>query len=97
MAKGYWLVDVEVTDQNHYDAYAAVVRPYLASLGAKFIVRGGAMEVVEGAGRRRQVVVEFDSYEAALAAYQADEYQPMKEIRLRGSNGDLVIVEGLDN
>lgn len=48
MAKGYWLVDVEATDAEQYGEYAAVVRPFLAKLGARFLTRGGATEVVEG-------------------------------------------------
>lgn len=95
MAKGYWLVDVEVTDAERYGEYAAVVRPFLANLGARFLTRGGAMEVVEGTGRSQQVVLEFPSYAEALAAYRSPEYQAMIPLRLAGASGDLVIVEGL--
>ena len=62
MAKGYWIVEVEIFDADAYAAYTAAVRPFLAREGGRFVVRGGHFEQVEGEGRKRRVVVEFASY-----------------------------------
>ncbi len=96
MAKGYWIVSLEVTDPEQYARYAQVVRPFLAREGARFLVRGGACEVREGSGRTRNVVIEFDSYTAALAAYESDEYQAMIHLRTAAAKGDFVIADGLE-
>ena len=62
--------------------------------GARFLVRGGQAEHVEGGARARHVVLEFDSYEQALACYRSPEYQAAMKLRLPVSIGDIVVVEG---
>ena len=58
------------------------------------IVRGGKCDPVEGEGRGRNVVVEFETYETALACYHSPEYQAAAKIRRANSIGEIVIVEG---
>ena len=53
---------------------AANQRPF-SMFGARFLVRGGRYEVMEGRARSRTVVLEFPSYEAALACYRSPEYR----------------------
>jgi uncharacterized protein (DUF1330 family) len=62
--------------------------------GARFLVRGGAYEPMEGSSRERNVVVEFDSYATALDCYRSPEYQAAKAIRNANAEADFVIVEG---
>ena len=49
--------------------------------GARYATRGGKTEVVEGKSRSRIVIIEFPSYEAAMACYRSPEYA--KAIALR--------------
>jgi uncharacterized protein (DUF1330 family) len=51
---------------------------------------------VEGAARARNVVIEFPSYEAALACYRSPEYQRALDFRREASTADLIIIEGYD-
>ena len=53
-------------------------------------------EVPEGKARSRIVVIEFPSFDAAVACYRSPNYQAAKKLRDGGSTGDLVIVEGYD-
>lgn len=96
MAKGYWVVRVDVSDPDEFKKYQAFVGPFLAANGGRFLVRGGRFAVPEGTARVRTVVVEFDSYEAAQAAYDSDEYQRGIALRRPASEVDFVIVEGYD-
>ena len=96
MAKGYWIVDLEVTDPEAYKAYQAFVRPFLAENGGRFLVRGGQQTVAEGDVLPRSVVVEFESYEKALAAYRSPAYQQGLQLRLNASRANFVVVEGFD-
>jgi uncharacterized protein (DUF1330 family) len=96
MAKGYWIVNVDVTDPDQYAKYQAFVRPFLADNSGTFFVRGGRHEVVEGTSRSRQVVIEFPSYEQALAAYRSPEYQDGMKLRAAASAANFVIAEGLE-
>jgi uncharacterized protein (DUF1330 family) len=94
MAKGYWVVNLEVTDLGLYKNYRAFVEPFLAAHGGRFVVRGGQAEVVEGTVLPRVVVVEFPSYADAVAAYHSADYTEGKKTRLDAGAANFVIVEG---
>jgi uncharacterized protein (DUF1330 family) len=96
MAKGYWVVNLEVTDLEIYKQYQAFVRPFLAANDGRFLIRGGQMSTVEGTVHPRVVVVEFPSYEQALRAYHSADYQEGMQARLRASSANFAIVEGFD-
>ena len=96
MAKGYWVVNLEVTDLGLYKDYRAFVEPFLAAHGGRFIVRGGEAEVVEGNVHPRIVVVEFPSYADAVAAYHSAEYAEGKKKRVDAGAANFAIVEGVD-
>jgi len=92
--KGYWIALVTVTDPEAYEKYIAANRIAFETYGARFPVRAGRYENPEGATGNRHVVVEFDSYETALACYNSPEYQEALKFRLAASTGHFVIVEG---
>ena len=94
--KGYWIAHVDVTDPDGHQAYMGADMAPLGKSGGRFLVRGGTQEVVEGRVRGRTVVLEFPSYEAALACYRGPDYQAAKRLRDRKADVDLVIVEGHD-
>lgn len=96
MAKAYWISHVDVRQQEAYKLYIPVSTAAIAAHGGRFIVRGGNAMQTEGALRGRHVVVEFPSFDAAVACYESPEYQQARAIRAPHSQADIVIVEGLD-
>jgi uncharacterized protein (DUF1330 family) len=96
MPKGYWIARVDVHDAEAYKQYIAANAGPFAEYGARFLVRAGKFETVEGSSRSRNVVIEFPSYEAALACYRSPAYQHAVTLRKHASEGDLVIIEGYD-
>jgi uncharacterized protein (DUF1330 family) len=96
MAKGYWIASGEVSDVEQYKKYAAANAIPFAKFGAKFLVRGGVFECMEGSTASRNVVIEFPSYEAALACYRSPEYQAAIELRKPVSKLDLIVIQGYD-
>lgn len=96
MAKAYWIVHVDVSDPEPYKAYVAANAAAFAKYGARFLVRAGRHEVMEGTSKSRQVVIEFRDYETALACYRSPEYQAAMKLRKGASAADLVIAEGYD-
>jgi len=94
MTNAYWIGRIDVEDAEGYKDYIATARPALEEHGARFIVRGGAFEAVEGVARSRNVVIEFPSMEAARACYNSELYQKAKAIREKFSGGELIIIEG---
>lgn len=94
MPKGYIIAHVTVTDPEGYPEYVRLDTPILQRMGAKFIVRGGQSEIVEGTSGDRHVIIEFPSYAEALAAYNDPEYQEVAEIRRRCADSTIILVEG---
>lgn len=96
MAKGYWIGRVTVSDPEAYKAYMAANAEAFSKYGARFLVRAGRFECVEGDSRERNVVIEFPSYEAALDCYKSPEYARARDVRLPVSVADLIVIEGYD-
>jgi uncharacterized protein (DUF1330 family) len=94
--KGYWIGHVDVTRPDGYKAYQAAYAAPFDNFGGRFLVRGGTREVVEGEVRPRTVVLEFPSYDAALACYRSDEYQAALALRKGSAELDLFVIEGHD-
>jgi len=94
--KAYWIARVSVTDPERYQDYIKANRAAFEKYGARFLVRGGEFAALEGGSRERNVVIEFADYETALACYNSPEYQAAAAIRQQTSEGDLVIVKGVE-
>jgi uncharacterized protein (DUF1330 family) len=92
--KGYWMVMVDVHDPEVYKQYIEANAAAFAQYGAKFPVRAGRYTSPEGPTGDRHVLVEFDSYDQAIACYESPEYQEASKYRLAASTGQFVIVEG---
>jgi uncharacterized protein (DUF1330 family) len=96
MPKGYWIVRVDITDEQKYKAYIAANAEPLKKYGARFLVRAGRYENPEGAGRSRNAVIEFPTYQAALDCWKSPEYQEAIKLRQPVSTADLIIIEGYE-
>ena len=74
MAKGYWIaMQNNIPEPNKYSAYAKVT---LNEFNGKIVIAGSTETGIEdGLIGLRSVIVEFDTYETALAAYNSASYQ----------------------
>jgi len=96
MSKGYWIVRGDVADAEKYKAYIAANAEPLKKYGARFVVRAGRFEAVEGSSRSRNAVIEFPTYQAALDCWKSPEYQRAIKLRQPVSTIDLIVIEGYD-
>jgi uncharacterized protein (DUF1330 family) len=96
MPKGYMIVRMTVTDPDAYKTYAAMASEAMKRHGARPLARGGRQEAVEGEARPRNVVIEFDSFEAARSFYHSPEYQAAVAMRKPAGTGEVVLVEGVE-
>ena len=96
MRKGYWIVRVDITDQEKYKAYVAANAEPLKKYGARFLVRAGRFENPEGTSRTRNAVIEFPTYQAALDCWKSPEYQQAITLRQPVSTIDLIVIEGYE-
>ncbi len=94
MPKGYWIAHIDISNPEGYQAYVRADGPVFRKFGAKFLVRGGTAEPVEGRLRSRHIVIEFADYATALACYRSVEYQEARALRLPHASADIAIVEG---
>ena len=91
----YIVANVHVKDPDTYAGYRALVPATLERYGGRFLVRGGAVERLEGeCPIGRVVVIEFETAEQARRWYHSEGYQAAKAIRTSASIGDLILVEG---
>jgi len=92
----YVIVDVDITDPALYAAYIRVVPPTIAKYGGRFLVRGGRAETLEGSwSPKRVVVLEFPTFEQAMAWWESEEYRDPKALRQSASITDMILVEGV--
>ena len=96
MAKAYWIGRVDVNNEEAYKPYAVANPAIFKKFNGKFVVRGGKYECPEGQSRSRNVVIEFDSYDAAMACYNSPEYQANIKVRQPHSIAELIVIEGYD-
>lgn len=93
----YIIVDVTIHDPAVYEDYKKLTPASLLPYGGKFIVRGGATEVLEGDhSPGRIVVLEFDNTEKAKAWWESEGYAPAKAIRQSAAHTNMILVEGYD-
>ncbi|RON22385.1 MULTISPECIES: DUF1330 domain-containing protein [Pseudomonas] len=94
--KAYWIAHVDVTDPDQYSQYTQRAPAAFALYGGRMLARGGRSEAMEGRPTpQRSVVVEFDSYEQALACYHSEQYQEAKRHRECVAQAEVIIVEGV--
>jgi len=92
----YVIVDATVHDPEGIKAYGAKVGATLKAHGARLLVAGGAVDVLEGSwSPSRLVVLEFADADAARAWYNSPEYQEIVPIRQAASDDNFIVVEGV--
>lgn len=90
------IVDIEVTEPVQYEEYKRLASASIAAHGGRYLVRGGASEVLDGEWTpRRLVVLQFDSVEQAKAWRGSPEYAEAKKVRERCARLNMVVVEGV--
>jgi uncharacterized protein (DUF1330 family) len=94
MPKGYVIGRAMVTNPTAWAEYAAKAGETMKIYGGTPIIRGGKVEIAEGEGRARNVVVEFDSFESARKYIHSPEYAAARKLRENAGIIDIVVVEG---
>ncbi|MGO4871698.1 MAG: DUF1330 domain-containing protein [Roseiarcus sp.] len=94
MPKGYVIARVDVTDPEAYARYAAAATKAIADHGGRALARGGRYEALEGTARARNVVLEFESYDAARRYFHSAQYQAARALREGAAQIEIVLVEG---
>lgn len=92
----YVIADIEVFDPVKFEEYKKVSAPSAAPFGAKYLVRGGKVEALEGNWLpQRFVVIEFPSVEKAKEWWNSQNYSGPKAIRQASAKSNFIIAEGV--
>jgi len=92
----YSYANVVITDPATYEAYRKEVPGVIAAHGGRYLVRGGATEVLEGPGvPQRQVILEFPDMAHLQAFYNSADYLQLRALRQTASTGTLFAIEGV--
>ena len=91
---GYWVVKSgPIRDRAAFDEYARRWKPVAKRFGARILSAGGRLDAREG-DWGRSVIVEFPSFEQAVACYEDEEYQASLPFVQKACDRDLAIMEG---
>jgi uncharacterized protein (DUF1330 family) len=92
----YAVSEVEALDAGRFERYRTLAQASIAKYGGRYIVRGGAAEVVEGAPPAKSIViVEFPTMARLRAWYGSPEYAEALKVRAGALNRRLLFVEGI--
>jgi uncharacterized protein (DUF1330 family) len=93
--KGYWVVCYKsVSNAAVVSEYAKLAAIALEDLGGRVIVAAKPAKTHEAGVDQLTVVVEFESLEKAVAAYESDQYGPALKLLDNAAERDFRIVEG---
>jgi ABC-type polysaccharide/polyol phosphate export permease/uncharacterized protein (DUF1330 family) len=94
MAKGYWLVALDIIDPSALELYLTETDRAFRKFGGQLLVEGGKPEMVEGTARSQFGVIEFKDYITALECYRSPEYGIARDAAKDKIVFDVVITEG---
>lgn len=96
MNKAYWIsIYSEILDPAKVAAYAELAGPALIANGAKILARGLPSATFEAGKVERTVILEFESVDAAKAAYNSPEYGEAVAAMDGGAIREVRIIEAV--
>ncbi len=92
----YLVVDIGITNPTQFEEYKKLAPAAIAKYGGRYVIRGGAYEVLEGDWKpERLTIVEFESMEKAKAFYASPEYKEAIAARAGAANFKALVVQGV--
>lgn len=96
MPKGYMIsAHRSPADPDKSAAYRELAIPALEGAGGKFLAAGGKVVAKENGVEERTILIEFESFDAAVAAFEGDAYQEAIRALDGGADRDIRLFEGL--
>ena len=97
MPKAYWINTFSaVHDQAKLAAYVELAGPAMRAAGGRVLARGTPAAAFESGSLERTTLIEFDSVDAAVAAYHSAAYQQALAALGNGAERDIRIVAAVE-
>lgn len=94
MARAYWINTFRsIRDEEKLAAYIELAGPAMTAAGGTFLARGLPAQAFESGLVERTTLIEFDSVDAAVAAYHSPAYQVALRALDDAAERDLRIIE----
>jgi len=96
--KHFTIAGIDITEQGWIPEYVERTTEMVERHGGRYLTRTATIDHMEGDRTPPQIVlvIEWPSKEAATGFYESDEYQPLLEMRKKGSTGDFWLVPAED-
>ncbi len=92
----YVIVEIDIVDPAGYEEYKKLAGATVEKYGGKYIVRGGAVETLEGNWKpKRIVVLQFGSMQRAKDWLNCEEYREPRKMRHCTAKTKMIVVEGV--
>lgn len=96
MPKAFIIADVHTTNPEQMAKYREWSSKAIAEHGVEILVRGGAVEVLEGSWTpSRVVLLGFESMDKARAYFHSETYTHARKVREGAGVLNMIIVEGV--
>ena len=93
----YIIADVTVTNEERMVEYRQWSSKAMQEFGAEVVVRGGAMDILEGNwSPQRVVVLRFRDRAHAKAYYDSATYTHARAVRAGAGTINMIVVDGVD-
>jgi uncharacterized protein (DUF1330 family) len=96
MPKGY-MISAHRSERDPVKgaAYSELAESAIVAAGGRFLAKGGKVVAKENGIVQRTVLIEFDSFDAAVAAYESEGYQKALDALAGGADRDIRLFEGI--
>jgi uncharacterized protein (DUF1330 family) len=94
---GVYLIFIResTSDQSALATYMQQAPGTLSGFPVKVHVFGGHHEALEGPSPETVIIIEFPTVEAAKEWYESPAYQAARQVRLKGTEYRVILVEGV--
>ena len=91
----YFIAQIKITREEAWPEYRKQIAALMERFGGKYIVRGGATEVLEGDWKpKRIVILEFPTMDRAKEWLNCEEYREPRKLRHKTAKTNMLLVEG---
>jgi uncharacterized protein (DUF1330 family) len=92
----YWInTFTDISDEGRLARYIELAGPAMREAGGRFLARGNPAYTFEDATDFRATLIEFDSVDAAVAAYLSPAYQAALRVLADGARREIRIMEAV--
>src|SRR4029453_12123080 len=97
MKSAFWVIAWRsVSDPSAVERYAATASAAILAHGGRFVARGNPAKSYESGLPSRLVIIQFESLQSAITAYESPEYQAAVAHLAGAAERDVRVIESVE-